>query len=75
MLTNYFHVILAVVLAQFRGLGFLDGMEGVIRLAEASPYFKVQSFLDVRILGVQTFLLKAQCKLEQMTISQLQSYL
>ncbi len=41
LLTNYFHAILAVVLAQFTGLGFLDGMEGVIRLAEASPYIKV----------------------------------
>ena len=43
MLTNYFHAILSVVLAQFTGLGFLDGMEGVIRLAEASPYTKVCS--------------------------------
>ncbi len=41
MLTKYFHAILAVVLAQFTGLGFLDGMAGVIRLAEASPYTRV----------------------------------
>ncbi len=41
MLTNYIHAVLAVVLAQFTGLGFLDGMEGVIRLAEASPWIKV----------------------------------
>ncbi|KAA6424283.1 MAG: hypothetical protein FRX49_05495 [Trebouxia sp. A1-2] len=40
MLTNYIHAVLAVVLAQFTGLGFLDGMEGVIRLAEASPWIK-----------------------------------
>ena len=46
MLTNYFHAILAVVLAQFRGLGFLDGMEGIIRLAEASPYFKVKCCMN-----------------------------
>ena len=41
MLTNYMHAILSVVLAQFTGLGFLDGMEGVIKLAEASPYVQV----------------------------------
>ncbi|KAL3143143.1 hypothetical protein ABBQ38_003412 [Trebouxia sp. C0009 RCD-2024] len=40
LLTSYFHTILSVVLAQFSGLGFPDGMEGVIRLAEASPYVK-----------------------------------
>ncbi len=41
MLTNYMHAILLVVLAQFTGLGFLDGMEGVVKLAEASPYVQV----------------------------------
>ncbi len=41
MLTNYMYAILSVVLAQFTGLGFLDGMEGVIKLAEASPYVQV----------------------------------
>ena len=41
MLTNYFHAILTVVLHQFNGLGFADGMEGVVRLAEASPYIRV----------------------------------
>ncbi|KAL3155310.1 hypothetical protein ABBQ38_010874 [Trebouxia sp. C0009 RCD-2024] len=40
LLTSYFHTILSVVLAQFGGLGFPDGMEGMIRLAEASPYVK-----------------------------------
>lgn len=50
MLTNYFHAILSVVLAQFTGLGFLDGMEGVIRLAEASPYTKVCSGAALLIL-------------------------
>ena len=29
------------MLAQFSGLGFPDGMEGVIRLAQASPYIQV----------------------------------
>lgn len=43
LLTNYFHAILTVVLAQFSGLGFLDGMEGIIRLAEASSYIRVHS--------------------------------
>ncbi len=41
LLTNYMHAILSVVLAQFTGLGFLDGMEGVIKLAEASSYVQV----------------------------------
>ena len=41
MLTNYFHAILTVVLNQFNGLGFPDGMEGIVRLAEASPYIRV----------------------------------
>jgi len=44
MLTNYMHAILLVVLAQFTGLGFLDGMEGVIKLAEASSYVQVYRF-------------------------------
>ena len=44
MLTNYFHAILAVVLAQFQGLGFLDGIDGVIRLAKASAYMQVNVF-------------------------------
>ena len=43
LLTNYMHAILSVVLAQFSGLGFLDGMEGVVKLAEASPYVKVSA--------------------------------
>ena len=47
LLTNYFHAILSVVLAQFTGLGFLDGMEGVIRLAEASPYIRVSGVIPV----------------------------
>lgn len=43
LLTNYMHAILSVLLAQFTGLGFLDGMEGVIKLAEASPYIQVSA--------------------------------
>ena len=55
MLTNYFHAILSVVLAQFTGLGFIDGMDGVVRLAEASPYIRVSrpaAFLHVKRLSV-----------------------
>ncbi len=47
LLTNYMHAILSVVLAQFTGLGFLDGMEGVIKLAEASPYMQVNAMAHV----------------------------
>ncbi len=47
MLTNYMHAILSVVLAQYTGLGFLDGMEGVIKLAEASPYMQVNAMARV----------------------------
>lgn len=49
LLTNYFHTILSVVLAQFSGLGFLDGMEGVIRLAEASPWIKVSTHMSLSL--------------------------
>ena len=41
LLTSYHHAILSVVLAQFSFKGFADGMEGVVRLAEASPTIKV----------------------------------
>ena len=47
LLTNYMHAILSVVLAQFTGLGFLDGMEGVIKLAEASSYVQVNAMACV----------------------------
>ncbi|KAL0050321.1 hypothetical protein WJX82_008957 [Trebouxia sp. C0006] len=57
MLTNYMHAILLVVLAQFTGLGFLDGMEGVIKLAEASSY--VQDILKTQ-MGC-----KGLCKFEE----------
>ena len=50
LLTNYTHAILSVVLAQFTNLGFLDGVEGVIRLAEASPYIQVHA--DIAMLRV-----------------------
>ena len=40
-LKNYYHAILCVILAQFSGRGFVDGMEGIIKLAQASPYVKV----------------------------------
>lgn len=45
MLTNYFHAILTVILNQFTGLGFADGMDGVVRLTEASPYIRVTLIL------------------------------
>jgi len=40
-LKNYYHAILCVILAQFSGRGFVDGMEGIIKLVQASPYVKV----------------------------------
>lgn len=40
-LVSYHHAILSVILAQFSGKAFEDGMAGVVRLAEASPYIKV----------------------------------
>lgn len=40
-LTSYHHAILATILAQFSPKGFLDGMEGIVKLVEASPYLKV----------------------------------
>ena len=50
MLTSYMQAILSIVLAQFTGLGYLDGMEGVIRLAQASPYIKVGISTPVFVL-------------------------
>ena len=32
-----------MVLAQFSGVGFSDGEDGIIRLTEASPYIKVHA--------------------------------
>ncbi|KAA6429424.1 MAG: hypothetical protein FRX49_00818 [Trebouxia sp. A1-2] len=59
LLTNYMHAILSVVLAQFTGLGFLDGMEGVIKLAEASSY--VQDILQTQ-MGMSLPEMKAFCQ-------------
>ncbi|KAL0050037.1 hypothetical protein WJX82_003243 [Trebouxia sp. C0006] len=59
MLTNYMHAILSVVLAQFTGLGFLDGMEGVIKLAEASPY--MQELLETQ-MGMDLPNMRAFCQ-------------
>ena len=39
-LTSYHHAILKVVLSQFTSRGFSDGMEGIVRLVQASPYLK-----------------------------------
>ena len=43
LLANYFHAVLCVVLAQFSGVGFNDGEDGIIKLTEASPYIKVHA--------------------------------
>lgn len=40
-LTSYHHAIMSTVLAQFSNQGFLDGMEGILKLVEASPYLQV----------------------------------
>ncbi len=40
-LASYHHAVLSVVLAQFGPKGFQDGMEGIVKLVEASPYLKV----------------------------------
>ena len=45
-LASYYHAVLAVILAQFSGKGFENGMAGVIRLAQASPYIKVINHLQ-----------------------------
>ena len=44
-LTSYHHAILSIVLAQFSPKGFLDGMEGIVRLVKDSPYLQVCSVL------------------------------
>lgn len=41
LLSSYYHAILAVMLAEFSNKGFADGMAGIVRLAEASPYIQV----------------------------------
>lgn len=42
LLSSYFHAVLSVALAQFGKNGFPDGVAGIIRLAEASPYFQAR---------------------------------
>ena len=42
LLSSYFHAVLSVALAQFTSKGIADGIPGIIRLAEASPYIQVQ---------------------------------
>ncbi|KAL3149444.1 hypothetical protein ABBQ32_002237 [Trebouxia sp. C0010 RCD-2024] len=39
-LTSYHHAILSIILAQFGPKGLPDGMQGIIKLAQASPYFQ-----------------------------------
>ncbi len=43
-LTSYHQAIMSTVLAQFSNQGFLDGMEGIVKLVEASPYLQVRLF-------------------------------
>ena len=40
-LTSYHHAILSIILAQFSPKGLSGGMQGIIKLAQASPYLKV----------------------------------
>lgn len=40
-MSSYHHAVLAVILAQFTAKGFADGMEGVTKLIQASPYLQV----------------------------------
>ncbi len=40
-LTSYHHAIMSTILAQFSNQGFLDGMEGIVKLVEISPYLQV----------------------------------
>ena len=47
MLTKYFVAILTVVLNQFFGLGFADGLEGIVRVAEASFYVRVSCLANL----------------------------
>ncbi len=57
LLTNYHQAILSVILAQFSGKGFSDGMEGIVRLVEGSPGLKASSFnrvAPVTLLGLTT---------------------
>ena len=42
-LTNYHHAILSIILSQFSPKGLPGGMQGIIKLAQASPYLKVNS--------------------------------
>ena len=41
LLISYHHAILSTILAQFSPKGFLDGMTGIVKLVESSPYLKV----------------------------------
>ncbi len=41
-LTSYYHAVLSIVLAQFSHKGIENGMAGIIRLAQASPYIRVR---------------------------------
>ena len=40
-LTSYYNAILSIILTQFSPKGLPGGMQGIIKLAQASPYLKV----------------------------------
>lgn len=48
-LTNYHHAILSIILSQFSPKGLPGGMQGIIKLAQASPYLKVNYSLAVAL--------------------------
>lgn len=44
-MTSYHHAILSIILAQFSPKGFLDDVEGIVRLVKDLPYLQVCSVL------------------------------
>ncbi len=56
-LASYHHAILSVVLAQFGPKGFQDGMEGIVKLVEASPYLKVTTTCGCTDSCIRSFFL------------------
>ena len=41
LLSSYHYAILSIILAQFSRKGFSDGMEGIVRIVEATPGLQV----------------------------------
>ena len=48
-LTSYHHAILSIILAQFSPKGLPGGMQGIIKLAQASPYLEVISNYPIAV--------------------------